>query len=89
MIEPNRLVVLMLFFLFHNSAKMNEALGGVLFIDEAYGLHPDRGRFAKDVLEQLLANLTDPKYKGKMLVIIAGYTEDINALLESNAGMIR
>jgi hypothetical protein len=40
-------------------------------------------------LEQLLANLTDPKYKGKMLVIIAGYTEDINALLESNAGMIR
>ena len=73
----------------HYSVKMNEALGGVLFIDEAYGLHPNRGPFAKDVLEQLLANLTDPKYAGKMLVIIAGYTQDISALLEANVGMIR
>lgn len=68
---------------------MKEALGGVLFIDEAYGLNPSRSVFAKDILEQLLANLTDPKYEGKMLVIIAGYTTDICALLESNAGMIR
>jgi ATPase family associated with various cellular activities (AAA) len=77
------------FFIICHSAKMKEALGGVLFIDEAYGLHPNRGPFAKDVLEQLLANLTDPMYEGKMLVIIAGYTEDISALLESNVGMTR
>lgn len=68
---------------------MDEARGGVLFIDEAYGLHPDKNKFAKDVLEQLLANLTDSKYEGKMIVIIAGYTKDIKDLLRSNPGMTR
>jgi DNA helicase TIP49 (TBP-interacting protein) len=37
---------------------MNEARGGVLFIDEAYGLDPTRSSFAKDSLEQLLSNMT-------------------------------
>lgn len=69
---------------------MNEARGGVLFIDEAYGLIPNEGdTFLKEAVIQLLSNLTDPKYEGKMIVIIAGYTSDIDDLLNSNPGMMR
>lgn len=69
---------------------MNEARGGVLFIDEAYGLIPEpRDSFLKETVLQFLANLTDPKYEGNMIVIIAGYTSDIDALLNSNQGMMR
>ena len=68
---------------------MEEARGGILFIDEAYGLDPSRSPFARDSLEQLLANLTDPKFEGKMVVIIAGYSDDIDKLTNSNAGMPR
>ena len=69
---------------------MNEARGGVLFIDEAYGLIPNRGdSFNKESIIQLLGNLTDRKYEGKMIVIIAGYTSEIDELLNSNQGMMR
>jgi hypothetical protein len=69
---------------------MNEARGGVLFIDEAYGLIPEPcDSFLKETVLQFLANLTDPKYEGNMIVIIAGYTADIDALLNSNQGMMR
>ena len=70
-------------------AKMKEALGGILFIDEAYGLDPSRSPYGRDCLEQLLANLTDPKFEGNMVVIIAGYSADIDKLMNSNPGMTR
>lgn len=81
-------------------AKLDEARGGVLFIDEAYALAHGPGTqdilgggtanaFAKDALEALLANLTDPAYQGKMLVIIAGYDKHIEAVMRSNPGMAR
>ena len=71
-------------------AKMDEARGGVLFIDEAYGLDPGPGgayNFKKEALETLLGNLTDPQYQNKMIVILAGYTKDIANLLASNPGL--
>ena len=68
---------------------MEKARGGILFIDEAYGLNPKQNQFAGDSLLALLANLTDPKYVGNMLVIIAGYTSDIDILINSNPGMSR
>lgn len=75
----------------HSSAavkdKMDEARGGVLFIDEAYGLDPSKGNpFAKDAIEMLLANMTDPKYEGNMIIILAGYTQEIGELLNANPG---
>jgi hypothetical protein len=70
-------------------AKMNEALGGVLFIDEAYGLHPRQSSFASDAVQALLGNMTDPKYKNKLVVVLAGYTEDMNDLLNANSGLKR
>jgi hypothetical protein len=68
---------------------MNEARGGVLFIDEAYGLDPTRSAFAKDSLEQLLSNMTDPIYEGNMIIIIAGYSQEIEVLMKSNPGFYR
>lgn len=77
----------------HSSAqvkkKMDEARGGVLFIDEAYGLDPSNSPFAKDAIEMLLANTTDPKYEGKMIIILAGYPSDIHQLIQSNPGLPR
>jgi len=71
------------------NAKMDEARGGVLFIDEAYGLSPDRSAFGADALEKLLANLTDPRYEGKMVVVLAGYEAHLERLLASNPGLPR
>ena len=68
---------------------MDEARGGVLFIDEAYGLNPSNSHFAKDSLEMLLANMTDRKYEGNMVIILAGYQNDMEALLQSNPGLKR
>jgi hypothetical protein len=59
---------------------MDEARGGVLFIDEAYALDATRSAYAKDAVEILLANMTDPKYEGNMVIILAGYDTHINAL---------
>ena len=47
----------------------DNCIGRVLFIDEAYTLaEPD----AKDVVNQIVANMTLPKYQGKMAIIMAG-----------------
>ena len=64
----------------------DEANGGVLFIDEAY-------QFAKDeqgrkVLDQMVKLLTEEKYKN-MVVVMAGYTEDMQHLYEVNPGLKR
>jgi len=72
--------------------KMDEARGGVLFIDEAYALDFNRGNasgYAREAVETLLANLTDIRYKGKLIVVLAGYAEQIDGLLACNVGLSR
>jgi AAA+ superfamily predicted ATPase len=69
--------------------KMNHARGGVLFVDEAYGLSPSRSTFALDAIEALLGNMTDPKYQGNLIVILAGYPEPMQELMDSNSGLSR
>ncbi|KAK3276111.1 hypothetical protein CYMTET_10223 [Cymbomonas tetramitiformis] len=71
------------------NAKMEAARGGVLFIDEAYGLDPRRSSYGSDAVEKLLANLTDPKFEGNMIVILAGYDEHMRTLLQANPGLPR
>ena len=56
---------------------MDSALGSVLFIDEAYRLLPGNGSFNREIVDELVQALTEPKYKGIMAVILAGYEEDI------------
>lgn len=66
--------------------KFNEAIGGVLFIDEAYALlsgnNNDFGREAIDTLLKLMEDNRD-----KVVVIIAGYTEKIEQFISSNPGL--
>lgn len=65
--------------------KFDEALGKVLFVDEAYRL--GEGTFAKEAVDEVVDCLTKDRYRGKMLVVFAGYEEEINRLLQINPGL--
>jgi len=66
--------------------KMREAMGGVLFVDEAYAL--GRGQFGTEAMTSLLHLLTLDDYRdGKTVVIMAGYKKDMHDMLRRNAGM--
>lgn len=72
------------------SAKtIDRALGGVLSIDEAYTLVQEReGRadpFGQEALDTLLARMENDR--DRLVVIIAGYSNDIDRLLETNEGL--
>lgn len=71
------------------SKTIDEALGGVLFIDEAYTLVQERnGRtdpFGQEALDTLLARMENDR--DRLVVIIAGYSNDIDRLLETNEGL--
>ncbi|KAK8428842.1 putative AAA family ATPase [Phyllosticta citricarpa] len=61
------------------------ALGKVLFIDEAYRL--GEGPFAKEAIDEIVDCLTKPQFAQKLVVILAGYTQDINRLMAVNPGL--
>ncbi len=68
---------------------IDRALGGVLFIDEAYTLVQERdGRadpFGTEALDTLLARMENDR--DRLVVIVAGYSADIDRLLEANDGL--
>ncbi|MCJ1427130.1 hypothetical protein MMC29_005033 [Sticta canariensis] len=66
-------------------AQLDKALGKVLFVDEAYRL--SEGNFATEAINELVDSLTKPTYKGKIVVILAGYAEQINHLIAVNPGL--
>lgn len=61
-----------------------KALGKVLFIDEAYRLAD--GGLGKEAVGEIVNLVTLPKYKNRLVVILAGYDQDINHLLATNPG---
>lgn len=63
----------------------NESYGKVLFIDEAYELAEDEQ--GRKVLNQIMYNMWDDVYRGKMAIVMAGYTKGIMNLMNVNAGM--
>jgi len=63
---------------------MAEARGGILFIDEAYGLMKDQ--FGGEVQQTLLGLMTDPQHQGKTVVILAGYDEEMRQMMAANQG---
>ncbi len=67
---------------------IKSAAGGVLFIDEAYNLFtndPDRRDFGHRVIETLLTYLS--MEQTNMIVVLAGYTVEMEHLLQSNPGL--
>lgn len=68
---------------------IDRALGGVLFIDEAYTLVQERNGqtdpFGAEALDTLLARMENDR--DRLVVIIAGYSNDIDRLLEVNDGL--
>lgn len=66
---------------------INDAIGGVLFIDEAYTLIKKGGGqdFGQEAIDILLKRMEDRK--GEFVVIAAGYPEEMNNFLNSNPGL--
>lgn len=66
---------------------IQKALGGILFIDEAYSLTVNRGAsdFGFEAVDTLLKGMED--HRDDLIVIVAGYPDSMNEFLESNPGL--
>ena len=65
---------------------VDQALGGVLFIDEAYTLKSSDGdTFGAEAIDTLLKRLEDDR--GKFICIVAGYTDQMHDFIDTNPGL--
>ena len=66
--------------------QLQAALGGVLFIDEAYSLkHGSGDNFGQEAIDEILKFMED--HRRDMVVIFAGYHKEMAEFLESNSGL--
>ncbi|WP_134687307.1 AAA family ATPase [Brevibacillus migulae] len=69
---------------------IQRALGGVLFIDEAYSLKREDASgsdYGQVVIDTMVAAMTSGEYAGKFVVILAGYPEEMRSFLHANPGL--
>jgi len=66
---------------------IKKAIGGILFIDEAYSLTPQNAGsdFGQEAVDTLLKAMED--YRDDLIVIVAGYPELMNNFIKSNPGL--
>lgn len=66
---------------------IKDAIGGVLFIDEAYALAGANGtdQFGQEAIDTLLKEMEDKR--DRLSVVVAGYTEDMKRFIASNPGL--
>jgi hypothetical protein len=69
------------------NAKIDEALDGVLFIDEAYTLIDESGQdqYGREAVQTLLKRMEDQR--DRLVVILAGYTNEMDRMIKSNPGL--
>jgi len=65
--------------------KIEEAMGGILFIDEAYTLNKEGGDFGQEAIDTILKAMEDNR--DNLVVIVAGYTELMEKFVNSNPGL--
>lgn len=68
-------------------AVVESALGGVLFVDEAYALVGEDGKdtFGREALDTLIKLVED--YRNDLVVVLAGYSKEMKKLMDANPGM--
>ncbi len=65
---------------------IESALGGVLFIDEAYALYRgDQDSFGLEAIDTLVKGMED--HRDDLVVVLAGYTDEMNVFLTANSGL--
>merc|ERR1712066_689916 len=66
---------------------VDSAMGGILFVDEAYALVSEDGKdsFGKEALDTLIKLIEDRRQD--LVVILAGYPEEMNRLVGTNPGV--
>jgi len=71
------------------SERVEESMGGVLFIDEAYALtnsgRGSQGDFGDEAIQTLLKRMED--HRGQFFVFVAGYPENMDIFLKTNPGL--
>ncbi|MEM9369020.1 MAG: AAA family ATPase [Planctomycetota bacterium] len=69
------------------NAKIDEALDGVLFIDEAYTLVDESGQdqYGREAVQTLLKRMEDQR--DRLVVILAGYPKEMSTMIRSNPGL--
>ena len=65
--------------------QINKALGGVLFIDEAYALAQKDDAFGQEAIDTVLKAMED--HRDDLVVIVAGYTKPMEKFINSNPGL--
>ncbi len=69
------------------NAKIDEALDGILFIDEAYTLIDESGQdqYGREAVQTLLKRMEDQR--DRLVVILAGYPNEMHKMIRSNPGL--
>ena len=63
----------------------DKAMGGILFIDEAYTLSSENDQYGKEAIDTLMKRMEDDR--GKFVVIAAGYKDEMETFLTVNPGL--
>ena len=64
---------------------VSQAMDGILFVDEAYALLGSGNDFGREAVDTILKRMED--HRDRLVVIVAGYPDEMEALLSSNPGL--